>query len=123
MIAIVSLVAAAVVMFIAANHRSSLPVQAATTADILSVNNDPGRYAHRRIRLSGRVEEVLAAPDLVDYKLYTLRDSTGTIAVMTRIFTPFPKEQHVAEGCLTYFGAVGKEVAGFRLQEGQERCQ
>ena len=58
------------------------------TLTIAQLQADPDRYDDRTVVLVGRAEDVRALPYISQYALYTFRDETGTIRVLSQKGTP-----------------------------------
>jgi hypothetical protein len=59
--------------------------EAVTVADLRA---DPGRYDNQEVTLEGGVEGIRELPYLSQYAIYTVRDTTGTILVLTQSGAP-----------------------------------
>lgn len=87
---VVALLAVLLVVVIAIgiwlNGRDSTPTNATVT--IADLRADPTRYDNTIVTINGRVEGVRSLPILDQYALYTLRDDTGSMNVLTQHGAP-----------------------------------
>ncbi len=68
------------------NHRDRTPAESVVT--IAALRADPTRYDNQIVHIEGQVEDVREAPFLSQYALYTLRDETGSMRVLTQHGAP-----------------------------------
>lgn len=62
--------------------------ESASQVTVAQLRADPDRYDNRSVALRGRVEEVRQLPYLDQYAIYTFRDETGSMLVLTRKGVP-----------------------------------
>ena len=67
------------------NRESTIISEAVTIADLRA---DPSRYDNTIVSIDGRVESVRQLPILDQYALYTLRDDTGSMTVLSQHGAP-----------------------------------
>lgn len=72
-------------VLISSNGDNQPTAQVVTIADLRA---DPDRYDNQSVTLSGDIEGVRELPYLSQYAIYTLRDPTGTILVLTQSGAP-----------------------------------
>ncbi len=89
------------------------PAPELTVADILA---DPSRYEEQTIELSGQVTD---ATGLFSVGLYTLKDSTGEIRVMTTSGLPAKGTELVVRGTVLSGVTLGGQHYGITLNEAE----
>lgn len=80
------LLVAAIAVGVWLNGRESTPTESIVT--IAGLRADPGRYDNTVVRVDGRVEDVRTLPFLSQYAIYTLRDATGSMRVLSQHGVP-----------------------------------
>lgn len=68
------------------NGRERGPAESIVT--IAALRADPSRYDNQVVTIDGQVEDVYELPFLSQYALYTLRDATGSMRVLTQHGVP-----------------------------------
>jgi hypothetical protein len=83
------------------NRDSGDPLREVSIADLRA---DPERYDGDKLELSGTAEDVRTIPYLDQYGIYTLRDDSGSLLVLSRHGAPPTGEPVTVTG--TYHGAL-----------------
>jgi hypothetical protein len=97
-----AVLAALVVAGILTNRSDDGSIQPVTIAEL---RGHPDRYDKQTVVLRGTVEEVMALPVLEQYALYTFRDETGSMRVLTQRGTP-PGDGEQIELTAVYYSSL-----------------
>jgi hypothetical protein len=95
--------------------RGSGHASAGDTVTIAQLLADPDRYDERDVTLTGAAEDVRSVPYLSQYALYTFRDATGTLRVLSQRGTPPAGQQVQLTG--TYHAKAKLDEALRRIVE------
>jgi hypothetical protein len=79
------LIAVAVGVYTSRQRGQAASGGSVTIAQLLA---DPDRYDEQNVTLSGAAEDVRELPYLSQYALYTFRDATGTLQILSQRGTP-----------------------------------
>ncbi len=100
-------------------NRSSDPEEDDRTISIAELNRDPEGWDGRDVVVSGTVEDVRTIPYLDQYALYTFRDATGTIRVLSSNGAPKVDEGEPIRLNAVYHSRVKLDAAIHALIEDQ----
>ena len=84
------------------------------------LTSTPERFADREIQVHGQVVDIIKLP-VMDFAVYTIRDNTGQIYVLTRHPPTVSKVARTVTGRLETLAAVGGQNIGLHLVETQSR--
>ncbi len=79
--------------------------EAEPVVTIAALRADPARYDNEIVRIDGTVEDIRTLPFLSQYALYTLRDETGSMRVLTQHGVP-PAGEAPSRIVATYHASV-----------------
>ncbi len=81
---------------------------------------DPAAYDGRTVKIAGEVTDVVKLP-FVDTRLYTLRDETGDLLVVTYGVLPRVGEKVVVRGTFSTLATFGVQSLGPHLTVGKPK--
>jgi hypothetical protein len=87
-------------------------------ADIGDILKDPTRFDGKEVKIKGEVADVLKVP-FVETKIYSIKDGTGKLLVVTSAGLPAMGAQVRVRGTIQTVAIIGGQSLGLHLTESE----